>query len=90
VEYEIVEGIAKDVMEKLNHVYVGDLDEQIRKFEQLAELQEQYYNAITNVENLQIYQSTLERITQLKMERSIRLLRLTPDMLPYVGNFRSR
>ncbi|MED6155620.1 hypothetical protein PIB30_006791 [Stylosanthes scabra] len=90
VEYEIVEGIARDVMEKLNHVYVGDLDQQIRKFEQLAQLQDQYYNDIPNLENLEIYQSTVKRITQLKMERSIRLLRLTPDMLSYVGNYTSR
>ncbi|MED6155618.1 hypothetical protein PIB30_006790 [Stylosanthes scabra] len=89
VECEVVEGIAKDVIEKLNHVYIGDLDEQIRKFEQLAELQNQYYKAIPELEYLHIYQATVRRITELKMKRSIRLLRLTPDMLPYVGNFKS-
>ncbi|XLT52841.1 hypothetical protein S245_045830, partial [Arachis hypogaea] len=89
VESEIVEGIAMDVMEKLNHVYVGDLDEQIRKFKQLAVLQDQYYKAIPVFDNLEIYRATVRRITELEMERSIRLLRLTPDMLPYVGNFKS-
>jgi hypothetical protein len=43
LESEIVEEIAMDVLGKLNRVYVGDLDEQIKKLEQLAELQKQYF-----------------------------------------------
>ncbi|XP_057448350.1 TMV resistance protein N-like [Lotus japonicus] len=90
VESELVENIAKDVLEKLDRVYVGDLDHQITKFEQLAQLQGDFYESIPTLENLNIHRATIQRITELKMERSVRLLRLTPDMLPYVhGNFKS-
>jgi hypothetical protein len=36
MQSELVERIAKDVLEKLNHVYVGDIDEEINKYEQLS------------------------------------------------------
>ena len=38
MESELIEKIAKDVLEKLNRVYVGDLDQQIAKYEQLVQL----------------------------------------------------
>jgi len=39
IEYEIVEKIAKDVSEKPDHVYVGDLNSQIAMYEQLKKIQ---------------------------------------------------
>lgn len=39
IEYEIVEKIAMDVSEKPDHVYVGDLNSQIAKYEQLKKIQ---------------------------------------------------
>ncbi|KAK7274675.1 hypothetical protein RIF29_15772 [Crotalaria pallida] len=88
-ELEIVEEIAMDVLQKLNRVDVSDLDHQITKYEQLAELQNQYFQTIPNLENCQNHQATVKRINELKMERSIRLLRLTPDMLSHMGNSRT-
>lgn len=86
MESELIEKIANDVLEKLNRVYVGDLDQQIAKLEQLAQLQHQFYQKIPTFENLQNHSATVQRVTELKMERSIRLLRLTPDMLSHLGN----
>ncbi|XP_061337030.1 disease resistance protein RPV1-like [Gastrolobium bilobum] len=86
MESEVIEKIAKDVLEKLNRVYVGDLDQQITKYEQLAQLQHQYFQSIPSVENWKNHQATVQRITELKMERSIRMLRLSPDMLSHLGN----
>lgn len=88
-ELEIVEGIAMDVLQKLNRVSVGDLDHQITKYEQLAQLQHQYFQSIPTPENWKNHQATLQRITELKMERSIILLRLTPDMLSHVEDSRA-
>ncbi|OIW02113.1 hypothetical protein TanjilG_26653 [Lupinus angustifolius] len=85
-ELEIVEEIAMDVLQKLNRVDVSDLDHQIKKYEQLAELQHQYFETKPSLENWRNHQATVERITQLKMERNLRLLRLTPEMLSHMGN----
>ncbi|KOM56374.1 hypothetical protein LR48_Vigan10g226600 [Vigna angularis] len=82
-EFEMVEEIANDVLEKLNRANVIDLDVQIAKLEQLAQLQYDLYTKIISLENLQKHNATVQRVTELKMERSIRLLRLTPDMLSY-------
>ncbi|KAL5061524.1 hypothetical protein RYX36_023261, partial [Vicia faba] len=83
-ESELVEVIAKDVMQKLNYVDVSDLSKQITKLEQLAELQLQYYKTISNYRNKESYEATVERITELKMIRSIRMLRLEPEMISYM------
>ncbi|KAG5050615.1 hypothetical protein AAZX31_02G022200 [Glycine max] len=88
-ESEIVEEIAKDVLEKLNRANVSDLDRQITKYEQLAQLQHQYFMCIPSLENCQNHRATVQRITELKMERSMRLLRLTPDMLSHMKNSRA-
>ncbi|KAL2349317.1 hypothetical protein Fmac_003317 [Flemingia macrophylla] len=85
-ELEIVEEIAKDLLEKLDRANVSDLDSQIAKLEQLARLQFQFYQSIISVENLRNHSATVQRITELKMERSVRLLRLTPEMLSYMNN----
>ncbi|XP_054790448.1 disease resistance protein RPV1-like [Prosopis cineraria] len=45
-EYEMVEEIARNVLEKADGVYVGDLDLQIEKLEKLAELQEEFSQEI--------------------------------------------
>ena len=84
MESELLDKIAKDVSEKLNRVYVGDLDYQIGKLEQLAKLQHEFYYSIITVDNLNKYNATVKRITELKMERSLRLLRLTPDLLSHL------
>ncbi|XP_027362363.1 TMV resistance protein N-like, partial [Abrus precatorius] len=87
-ELEIVEEIAMDVLQKLNHANVSDLNHQIKKYEQLAQLQEQYFQSKPTSDNWKNHNATVERITELKMERSIRLLRLTPDMLSHMENSR--
>ncbi|TKY69746.1 hypothetical protein E2542_SST06028 [Spatholobus suberectus] len=76
MESELIEKIANDVLDKLNRVYVGDLDQQIAKLEQLAQLQHQFYQNISSFENLQNHRATVQRVTELKMERSVRMLRL--------------
>jgi len=83
-EFEMVEEIASDVLEKLNRANVSDLDMQIAKMEQLAQLQREFYKKITTYENLLKRDATIARIIELKMERSVRLLRLPPNMLSYV------
>ncbi|KAE9605487.1 hypothetical protein Lal_00024961 [Lupinus albus] len=85
-ELEIVEEIAMDVLQKLNRVDVADLDHEIKKYEQLAELQHQYFETMPSFESCRNHQATVQRITQLKMERNLRLLRLTPQMLSHMGN----
>ncbi|XP_027362362.1 TMV resistance protein N-like [Abrus precatorius] len=86
MESELIEKIAKDVLEKLNRVYVGDLDQQIAKLEKLAQLQYQFFQNITSAENWKNHDATVQRITELKMERSVRMLRLSPDMLSHLEN----
>jgi hypothetical protein len=86
MESELLENIAKDVMEKLNRVYVGDLDYKIDKLEQLAKLQYQFFQSTISVQDLNKYKATASRITELKMERNLRLLRLSPEMLSHLGN----
>ncbi|XP_057448346.1 disease resistance protein RPV1-like [Lotus japonicus] len=86
MESEVIEKIAKDVLEKLNRVYVGDLDEKIAKFEQLAQLQREFYESIPTLENLNYHQATVQRVTELKMEKNVRMLRLSPDMLSHLGH----
>ncbi|XP_054809006.1 disease resistance protein RPV1-like [Prosopis cineraria] len=81
MESELVEEIVKDVLEKLNRVYVGDLDEQIAKYEQLAQLQNEYARKLPSIQNFQQVEITKQRIVQLQMERNLRMLRLTPDMV---------
>jgi hypothetical protein len=83
-ELEIVEEIAMDVLNKLNHVHVSDLDHQIAKLEQLAKLQYGFFQSTINVADLQKHNATVRRITELNMERSLRLLRLTPDLLSHL------
>ncbi|KAG5050616.1 hypothetical protein GYH30_002795 [Glycine max] len=85
-EFEIVEEIVKDALEKLDRANVSDLDRHINKMEQLARLQHQFYEDIGTYENMLKRDATVQRVTELKMERSIRLLRLTPDMLSHLGN----
>jgi hypothetical protein len=51
-----------DVLQKLNRVYVGDLDHQITKLEQLAQLQLQYYKIIDTYENQLSHEATIKRI----------------------------
>ncbi|KAJ1423571.1 putative toll/interleukin-1 receptor-like protein [Sesbania bispinosa] len=78
MESELVEKIARDVVQKLNHVYVGDLDEQISKYEQLANLQAQSLMGGSGF-NTQLWnklQETNQRLGQLRMEKNARLLRL--------------
>lgn len=79
-----MEEIAKDVLEKLNGVYVGDLDNKIERLEELALLQEEYSDQIFSSENRKNHQATLERIIQLKMEKKFRMLRLSPDLLSHM------
>ncbi|RHN41151.1 hypothetical protein MtrunA17_Chr8g0362971 [Medicago truncatula] len=73
-----------DVLQKLKHVYVRDLDHQITKLVQLAQLQLQYYKSIDTYENQLSHEATVQRITELKMKRSVRMLRLTHEMLSYM------
>ncbi|KAK4261195.1 hypothetical protein QN277_004229 [Acacia crassicarpa] len=82
-EHEIAEEIAKDVLQKLDRVYVGDLDVQIDKLEQLARFFQQKISQ-THSGNEKNYKLTLERIERLKMEKKLRLLRLTPDLLSHM------
>jgi len=83
-EAELVEEIAMDVLQKLNHVYVGDLDHQITKLEQLAQLQLQYYKRIDTYENQLSHEATVECVTELKMKRGVSMLHLTREMLSYM------
>lgn len=83
-EAELVEEIAMDVFEKLNRVYVGDIDKEINKLEQLAQLQLQFYKSYNSFNNRESHEATVERISELKMKRSVRMLRLTPDMISYL------
>ena len=85
MESELIEKIAKDVLEKLNRVYVGDLDQQIAKYEQLAQIQFQFFHNKPSIDTYKNHQATLQRITELKMERSVRMLRLSPDMISHLG-----
>ena len=85
-ELALVEEIAMDVLNKINQVYVGDLDQQIGKYEELAKLLFQYHESTTSLVDLNKYNATVKRITELKMERSLRLLRLSPDMLSHLEN----
>jgi len=80
----MVEEIANDVLQKLNRANVSDLDAQIAKLEQLAKLQGEFYQKIISVENLQNQRATVQRVIELKMERNMRLLRLTPDLLSHM------
>jgi hypothetical protein len=85
-ELELVEEIAMDVLNKINRVYVGDLDHQICKYEELAKLQYQFFVSTLNTVDLNKHNATVARITELKMERSLRLLRLSSDMLSDLEN----
>ncbi|AES96486.1 putative TIR domain-containing protein [Medicago truncatula] len=85
-ELELVEEIAMDVLNKINRVYVGDLDHQIAKYEELAKLQYQFFVSTLNTVDLNKHNATVARITELKMERSLRLLRLSSDMLSDLEN----
>jgi len=80
LESEIVEEIAMDVLGKLNRVYVGDLDQQIKKYEQLAEYQRQYFEYIS-FNTLERFQETGKQIRKLQMERHHRLLRIRPTCI---------
>ncbi|KAK7266947.1 hypothetical protein RIF29_19609 [Crotalaria pallida] len=82
-ESEIVEEIAMDVLEKLNRVYVGDLDHQITRNEQLLEAQNQFCNRVYDKEIRRQRDATAKRIEKLKLDRSTRLLRFTPDDFCY-------
>lgn len=73
-----MEKIARDVLQKLDYVYVGDLDEQINKYEQLSNLQAQNLMRGSGF-NTQLWhdlQATNQRLGQLRMEKNFRLLRL--------------
>ncbi|KAL5100368.1 hypothetical protein RYX36_004695 [Vicia faba] len=86
-ELELVEEIAMDVLAKVDRVYVRDLDHEIDKLEKLAKLQYEFYQSIISLDNLNKYHSTLRRITEIKMEKNLRLLRLTPDLLSHLEGF---
>jgi len=75
-----------DVLNKINRVYVADLDRQIAKYEELAKLQYQFFESTLNILDLNKHNATVKRITELKMERSLRLLRLSSDMLSDLEN----
>lgn len=78
MQSELVETIAKDVLQKLNYVYVGDLDEQINKYEQLSNIQARNLMCGSGF-NSQLWrdlQATNEHLRQLRMEKDTRLLRL--------------
>lgn len=85
LESEIVEEIAMDVLGKLNRVYVGDLDQQIKKYEQLAEYQRQYFEYIS-FNTLERFQETGKQIRKLQMERHHRLLRIPSNMYSQAGD----
>jgi len=80
LESEIVEEIAMDVLGKLNRVYVGDLDQQIKKYEQLAEYQRQYFMGTPHSAHWERFQETGKQIRKLQMERHHRLLRIPSNM----------
>jgi len=85
-ELELVEEIAMDVLNKMNRVYVADLDRQIAKFEELAKLQYQFFESTLSILDLNKHNATVKRVTELKMERSLRLLRLSAEMLSDLEN----
>ncbi|XP_020209593.1 TMV resistance protein N, partial [Cajanus cajan] len=80
LESEIVEEIAKDVLQKLNRVYVGDLDQEIARYGQLARHQMGYFQSTPDAAHWQNYQATVKHIRKLQMERHHRLLRIPPNM----------
>ncbi|KAK7362071.1 hypothetical protein VNO77_04171 [Canavalia gladiata] len=80
LESEIVEEIAKDVLQKLNRVYVGDLDQEIAKYEQFAKHQMQYFQSVPHSTHWLNHRATLDHIKKLQMERNRRLLRVPPNM----------
>jgi len=70
MESELVERIARDVLEKLNHVYVGDIDEEINKYEQLSNLQSMNLMRGSGF-NTQLWhdlQATNQHLRQLRIE----------------------
>jgi hypothetical protein len=77
-----VERIAKDVLEKLNHVYVGDIDEEIYKYEQLSNLQAMNLmrGSGFNTQLWQNLQSTNQHLGELRMKKNVILLRLPRGM----------
>ncbi|XP_027187551.1 toll/interleukin-1 receptor-like protein [Cicer arietinum] len=78
MESELVERIGRDVLEKLNHVYVGDIDEEINKYEQLSNLQAMNLMRGSGF-NTQLWhelQATNQHIGQLRMKKNVILLRL--------------
>ncbi|KAK4261194.1 hypothetical protein QN277_004228 [Acacia crassicarpa] len=83
-EHEMVEEIAKMVLEKLGRAYVGDLDLQIEKLEKLAQLQEEFSKAVSSSENERNHQKTLERIERLKTEKEFRELGIPPELLSHM------
>lgn len=76
-----MEEIAKTVLEKLDRVYVGDMDLQIEKLEQLARLQEEFSEKVFSSDNQRNYEATLERIKRVKMEKKLKMLHLTSHLL---------
>lgn len=78
MESELVERIARDVLEKLNHVYVGDLDVEINKYEQLSNLPAMNLMQGSGF-NSQLWhdlQATNQHLGQLRMKKNVILLRL--------------
>lgn len=80
MESEIVEEIAVDVLGKLNRVFVGDLDHEIKKYEQLAQHQMQYFQGTPHATHWQNYRASVQHIRKLQMERHQRLLRVPTNM----------
>src|ERR1044072_1124957 len=68
MESELVERIGRDVLQKLDHVYVGDLDEEISKYDQLAKLQAHHLMVGSGFNTLlwQDLQATNQRLTTKK------------------------
>lgn len=86
LESEIVEEIAMDVLEKLNRVYVGDLDKEIDKYQQLAKHRKQYYDATPRPSHLRSYEEATEHVRKLQLKRHERLLRLPLEMYSHTND----
>ncbi|MED6110233.1 hypothetical protein PIB30_041106 [Stylosanthes scabra] len=86
LESEMVEEIAMDVLNKLNRVFVGDLDKEIARYDQLAKHQLQYFQGSPHPLHYQNYRDTLTLIRKLQMEKQQRLLRIPTNMYSHADD----